>query len=85
MKTVYFDYASTTPTDPEVVKAMEPYYFEQFGNASSPHAFGRRARKATETAREQLASLIGANPTEIIFTSYGSMTVFVAKGIWKTM
>lgn len=69
MKSIYLDYAATTPCDPEVVKAMQPYFREQFGNASSPHAFGRRVRKAIEEAREDLARLIGANPAEIIFTS----------------
>ncbi len=69
MKPIYLDYAATTPCDPEVIKAMAPYMFDQFGNASSPHAFGRRARKAIEEAREDLGLLIGAHPTEIIFTS----------------
>ncbi len=69
MKSIYLDYAATAPCDPIVVEAMRPYFFEQFGNALSPHAFGRRARKAAEGAREQLASVIGAQPAEIIFTS----------------
>ncbi len=69
MNPIYLDYAATTPCDPQALKAMQPFMFDQFGNASSPHAFGRRARKAIETAREQLAQLIGANPAEIIFTS----------------
>jgi len=69
MKTIYLDYASTTPTDPLVLEAMRPFYFEQFGNASSPHSFGRRARKAIEDSRALLAKFIGAKPSEIIFTS----------------
>ncbi|MGE0268799.1 MAG: cysteine desulfurase family protein [Candidatus Omnitrophota bacterium] len=67
MQTIYFDYAATTPADPLVIKAMEPYYFEHFGNASSPHKVGRKALKAIEDARKNLADFIGANPDEIVF------------------
>lgn len=66
---VYLDYAATAPADPIVVKAMEPFFFEYFGNASSPHSFGQIARKAMEDAREQLAQLINAPAAEIVFTS----------------
>ena len=69
MSNIYLDHAATTPCDSRVVEAMRPYFFERYGNASSPHAFGRQARKAIEGAREELAGLIGASPTEIIFTS----------------
>ncbi len=69
MKKIYLDYASTSPCDPEVVKAMEPYFFERFGNASSPHAIGREANKALEDARQTVADFLGAQPEEIIFTS----------------
>ena len=72
MKKVYLDYAATTPCDPEVLKAIEPYFFEKFGNPSSIHAFGQEARHAIEDAREILAKFIGANPDEIIFTSGGT-------------
>jgi cysteine desulfurase len=72
MNRIYLDYASTTPTDPRVVEAMKPYFFENFGNPSSPHAFGQSARKAVEDAREVLAGTINAKPEEIIFTSGGS-------------
>ena len=72
MKRIYFDYASTAPVDPEVIKAMEPYFFENFGNPSSPHNFGREAKKALETSRETLAGFLGAQPEEIVFTSGGS-------------
>ncbi|MEI7999239.1 MAG: cysteine desulfurase family protein [Candidatus Omnitrophota bacterium] len=72
MSAIYLDYAATTPTDPIVVKEMEPFYFELFGNASSPHSFGQRARKAIEDCRATLASFIGAKPSEIIFTSSAS-------------
>ena len=69
MEKIYFDNASTTPVDPDVVGAMMPYFNERFGNASSPHAYGREAHKALEEARECLADFIGANSDEIIFNS----------------
>lgn len=69
MRRIYFDYAATAPADPEVVKAMQPYFFGEFGNASSPHAIGRHAHKALEESREILAGFIGAKPEEIIFNS----------------
>jgi cysteine desulfurase len=72
MKKVYLDYAATTPTDPEVLKAMEPYFFDKFGNASSIHTFGQEAKKAIEDAREKTAVFLGAKPEEIIFTSGGT-------------
>ena len=72
MKKVYLDYAATTPTDPEVVSAIEPYFFEKFGNPSSLHAYGQEAKKAVEDSRESLAGFINALPEEIIFTSGGT-------------
>ncbi|MFH1889223.1 MAG: cysteine desulfurase NifS [Candidatus Omnitrophota bacterium] len=72
MKRVYLDYAATTPCDPEVSRAMEPYCFEKFGNPSSIHSFGQEAKGAIEEAREELASFLGAKPEEIIFTSGGT-------------
>src|SRR5258708_3336593 len=69
MKTLYLDYAATTPTDPSVVEAMQPFFFEKFGNASSPHRIGQKARKVIEDSRTILANFIGAKPSEIIFTS----------------
>ena len=65
---VYLDYNATTPVDPEVADAIEPYLWGLYGNPSSSHAFGRRARDAVEHARAQVAALIGAWPDEIIFT-----------------
>ncbi|MFH0917685.1 MAG: cysteine desulfurase NifS [Candidatus Omnitrophota bacterium] len=72
MKKVYLDYAATTPTDPEVIAAMEPYFFEKFGNASSLHAYGQEAKKALEDSRQSLADFIGAKPEEIVFTCGGT-------------
>ncbi len=72
MQKYYFDYASTTPTDPQVLTAMEPFFFERFGNPSSPHAFGRGAKKIVEESRETLAQFLKAQPEEVIFTSGGS-------------
>ena len=69
---VYLDYNATTPVEPEVLDAMLPYFSGEFGNASSIHSFGQKARAAVETAREQVAALIGARPQEIFFTSGGT-------------
>lgn len=69
MEHIYFDYASTTPTDPRVIEVMQPYFYTQFGNPASPHAFGREAQKAMEDARQSVARSIGAEPEEIIFNS----------------
>jgi cysteine desulfurase len=67
---VYLDYQATTPCDPRVVQAMLPWFTEKFGNpASITHAYGREAEAAVEKARGQLASLIKADPREIVFTS----------------
>ncbi|MDD3088288.1 MAG: cysteine desulfurase NifS [Candidatus Omnitrophica bacterium] len=72
MKRVYLDYAATAPCDPEVLKAMEPFFFDKPGNASSMHLFGQEAKKGIEDSREELASFIGAKPEEIVFTSGGT-------------
>jgi cysteine desulfurase len=69
---VYFDYNATTPMDREVVEAMLPYFSEGFGNASSIHSVGQQARAAVERARESVATLVGAKPGEIVFTSGGT-------------
>jgi len=69
---VYLDYNATTPLAPEVLEAMLPYLREEFGNPSSIHAFGQRAKAALYDAREQVAALIGASPNEILFTGSGT-------------
>jgi cysteine desulfurase len=69
---VYLDFNATTPIDPAVAEAMLPYLHGHFGNPSSSHAYGLEARSAVETARRQVAGLIGARPEEIVFTSGGS-------------
>ena len=72
MKRVYFDHNATTPVEPAVLDYMLPYLSWEYGNASSIHTFGQKARAAVETAREQAAALIGARPQEIVFTSGGT-------------
>ncbi|WP_048080567.1 MULTISPECIES: cysteine desulfurase NifS [Methanobacterium] len=69
---MYMDHSATSPVDPEVFEAMKPYFVDNFGNASTLYSLGRDARKAMEAAREQVASLIGAKPEEVIFTSGGT-------------
>jgi len=72
MNSIYLDNAATTPMRREVREAMRPYFSERFGNASSLHRWGREARAALEEARERLASAIGAQPSEIVFTRGGT-------------
>jgi cysteine desulfurase len=69
---IYLDYNATTPIDPAVLDAMEPYLRDHFGNPSSDHIYGDRTRAAVHAAREQLAALLGAVPEEVIFTGGGS-------------
>ncbi len=69
---VYLDYAATTPVDPRVLVAMQPYFADAFGNPSSIHHYGQRAEGAVESAREAVAEQLGCSSEEIIFTSCGS-------------
>jgi len=82
MLPIYLDYNATTPIDKEVAGAMKPFLDELFGNPSSSHEFGIRTRKAVETARNQVAGLIGCLREEIIFTSGGTESNnFAIKGV----
>jgi cysteine desulfurase len=80
---IYLDYHSTTPVDPRVVKTMEPFFSDCFGNPSAAHSMGEDAKEAVEKAREQIASLINAEPEEIYFTNSATeANNIVLKGIW---
>jgi len=82
MRRIYLDYAATTPTHPDVSKAMRPFLRDSFGNPSSMHSVGQEARVAVEEAREKVASLIGADSEEIVFTSGGTEADnFALKGV----
>src|SRR5215469_3832154 len=69
---IYFDNNATTRVDPEVLQQMLPFLQEQYGNPSSAYSFGKRAAKAVNTAREQVADLLRCEPAEIVFTSCGT-------------
>jgi cysteine desulfurase len=72
MRSIYLDYNATTPIAPAVQEAMLPYLAEHYGNPSSGHPAGRAAREAVEDARYRVATLLGASPDEIVFTSGGT-------------
>ena len=75
---IYLDHAATTPLRPEALEAMLPYLGGEFGNPSSPHSFGRRARAALDVAHERIARAIGATPREIVLTSGGTEALNLA-------
>jgi cysteine desulfurase len=76
---IYMDCHATTPVDPRVLDAMLPFYREHFGNASSrTHSFGWAAEEAVETARKQVAALLGATAREIVFTSGATESIHIA-------
>jgi cysteine desulfurase len=82
MRRIYLDHAATTPTRPEVVEAMLPYFADSFGNPSSIYSYGQEARGAIEEARIKVAELIGARSEEIVFTGGGTEADnFALKGI----
>ncbi|MST94394.1 MAG: cysteine desulfurase [Pedosphaera sp.] len=72
MRTIYFDYNATTPLDPLVRAAMLPFLAEIYGNPSSVHHVGRRARSILDDARDRVAQIWGSKPSEVIFTSGGT-------------
>lgn len=82
---IYLDYNATTPVDPQVVKAMTPYFTEIFGNPSTLYGLGTHAHEAINHARQQVATLLGAQASEILFTSCGSESDnMVVKGVALT-
>ncbi|MBI5603355.1 MAG: cysteine desulfurase NifS [Deltaproteobacteria bacterium] len=83
MKVVYLDNNATTRTAPEVVETMLPYFTDLYGNPSSMHSFGGQVASQVQQAREQVATLIGADPTEIVFTSCGTESDNAA--LWGTL
>ncbi|MFZ4774817.1 MAG: aminotransferase class V-fold PLP-dependent enzyme [Terrimicrobiaceae bacterium] len=78
---IYLDHNPTIPVVPEVLETMMPFFREERGNPSSSYRFGSRLKKVIETAREQVAVLIGAHPLEILFTSGGTESVPLVAGL----
>jgi cysteine desulfurase len=85
MQPIYLDYNATTPVDPTVAEAMQPYILHHYGNPSSTHAYGRAAKEAVESARSKIAALLGCTASEVVFTSGGSeANNTVLKGVVHT-
>ena len=74
LNVIYLDHNATTPIAPEVLEAMMPYLTSEWGNPSSTYAFGAKLKTAVETARAQVAELIGAQPLDIVFTCCATET-----------
>lgn len=80
---LYLDYAATTPVDPRVLEEMLPYFTEHFGNPSSHHLHGQRAKQAVDKAKEQISNLINSEADELIFTSGATEAINLAlKGLY---
>src|SRR6476620_11541220 len=83
---IYFDHNATTPVDPAVVEAMSRVLIEDFGNASSVHHFGQRAKGVLDDARSSVAALIGGEPSEVVFTSGGTESDnFALRGVAEAL
>ncbi|HXS68443.1 MAG TPA: aminotransferase class V-fold PLP-dependent enzyme, partial [Candidatus Polarisedimenticolia bacterium] len=78
MRSIYFDYNATTPLDPQVREAMMPFLGEVWGNPSSVHHIGRKARGFLDEFRERTAKVLGCKPSEVIFTSGGTESANLA-------
>ena len=78
MRTIYFDYNATTPLDPQVREAMLPILSETWGNPSSVHHVGRKARAILDESRDRAAKILKCKPSEVIFTSGGTESVNLA-------
>ena len=82
MNQIYLDYNATTPLDPLVLEEMLPYFSKDYGNPSSIHSFGNKAKSALDLSRDRLAALVNARPKEITFTTGGSESNnYAIKGI----
>lgn len=82
MKSIYLDFAATTPVDPEVKKAMEPYFSKIFGNPSEMHQWGQKANLALNSARKIISSALNCDPNEVIFTGSATESINLAvKGL----
>ena len=79
---IYLDYNATTPIIPEVAEAMTPFLYEHFGNPSSSHPYGVATKRAIEAARAEVATLLGCQPAEVIFTSGGTESNNYAIRAW---
>ena len=81
---VYLDHNVTTPVLPEVLEAIMPYLTTEWGNPSSAYKFGAKLKSAIETARDQVAQLVGAQPPDVIFTSCAteSNNAAIAAALW---
>jgi cysteine desulfurase len=82
MNSIYLDYNATTPIDREVAEAMAPYLYEYFGNPSSSHPYGVETKRAVETARAQVADLLGCQPNEVILPAAGPKATTMLSRAW---